>query len=104
MDGYALKIDRIFTAKELEEFILELSLRRAVMSPPVPVDVPDGKIPTASGASFSIDVAPDGITINLRSNGLGWLGYQINQRGAIGLRDTLNAYFPLIVYPNQPSS
>ncbi len=101
MEGYALKIDDIFTAPELEQFMLQLSRRRSEMSPPVPTEVPDNGIPTVRAASFSTDIAPDGITINLRSNGFGWLGYQINRDGAVGLRDTLNAYFPVSVYPSK---
>jgi len=104
MDGYAVKIDDVFTATQLERFMLELSLRRAEMTPAVPVAVPDSGIPTVRHASFTIDVAPDAITINLRSAGFGWLAYRVNLAGAIGLRDTLNAYFPLSVYPNQPST
>ena len=100
MDGYPVKIDDVLTTTELEAFILKLSLQRAAMAPPVPTDVPDSGIPTVQRASFSIDIAPDGITINLRSNGLGWLGYQINRDGCIGLRDALNAYFPPILDPN----
>lgn len=92
-DGYALKIDRVFTARELEEFILELSQRRARMAPEVPAKQPEN-IPTVQHASVSIDVAPDGITMHFRSNGLGWLGYRINLAGVEGLRDFLNLHFP----------
>lgn len=100
MEGFKLQIDDVLTAQQLEALILKLSLRRALMSPAVPVEVPEHGIPTVRAASFSIDVAPEGLTINLRSTGLGWLGYQLNLAGTLGLRDTLNAYFPSAVFPN----
>jgi len=104
MGGYAFtRGNDVLTAQELEQFILELATARAGMDPPVSISQPE-KIPVVRQASMNIDVAPDAITINLRSAGFGWLAYRINLAGAIGLRDALNAYFPLSVYPNQPST
>jgi len=98
MTGYPIKIDDVLTAPELEALILRLSLQRAQMQPAVPPSPPDN-IPTVRHASFSIDVSPEGITMNFRSNGFGWLAYQINREGCVLLRDGLAAYFPALIDP-----
>lgn len=93
MDTVKVQIDADLTAAQLDCLLLDLSIKRARMTPGVPSNPPEN-IPTVRSASFTIDIAPDSLTMNFRSNGFGWLGYRINQAGVDGLRDLLNAHFP----------
>lgn len=90
-----LQIDANLTADELEALILDLSLRRAAMSPPVPMRAPrpgtadpDKRLLQNTDPSIDARRLTEGrVRFYLRHPGLGWLCTDFTAIQAMYLRD-----------------
>lgn len=84
-----------FTASELDEIIRDLAMARAGMLPAVPTSAPgdisaEGEVLVQDAASFTCrTLASGGLRIYLRSDGLGWMAYNLTPRDVAGIRELI---------------
>lgn len=97
-----LQISASLDAAGLEDLIRQLAMARAAMSPPVPMNPEDmigGSAASLVQDATSLAAEPprsDGqVTLRLRSEGLGWIGWRLHADHCHALRDFLNGYYPL---------
>lgn len=96
-----LQINTSLDAAGLEDLIRQLAFARAAMQPPVPMDIEDmigGSAASLVQDATSLAAEPpksDGqVTLRLRSEGLGWVGWRLHPDHSRALRDFFNGYFP----------
>lgn len=81
-DKVTISLNGEFTAAELEEVIQELAVARAGMEPAVPQTLPtsgDAAVLQQEDASFTVRTLADGgLRIWLRSEGVGWMAFQLS--------------------------
>jgi len=81
-DKVTISLNGEFTAAELEEVIQELAAARSSMDPPVPLTLPisgDAPVVLQENSSFTIRTLVDGgLRIWLRSEGMGWMAFQLS--------------------------
>ena len=81
-DKVTTSLNGKFTAAELEDVIKELSIARARMEPAVPLSPPtssEASIVLQENASFTVRTLIDGgLRIWLRSEGIGWIAFQLS--------------------------
>ena len=93
MKGYAVKIDDVLSAPELEALILRLAMARAAMAPPVPKVPPKGvKELKALDALFTVTPSPVGLLFRFRSEAFGWITYEVSAAACLGFQDWFAAW------------
>lgn len=96
-----IQINTSLDAAGLEDLIRQLAMARATMQPPVPMDIEDmigGSAASLVQDATSLAAGPPGkdgqVTLRLRSEGLGWVGWRLHPDHSQALRDFFNGYFP----------
>lgn len=93
-DTVRVEVNGDFTADDLDEVIRSLAKARAGLAPAVPLKAPDGTIESEllvqDDALFKIATLADGgLRIWLRSEGFGWMAFNLSAAQAAGLREFL---------------
>ncbi len=82
-DGTLTLGESNFTTEQVEQLIHDMLLARSRMEPPVPQQLPQDRDPIVQfQPAMEVSRNPEGITLAMRSAGLGWVVYSLPERQA----------------------